>query len=79
MCDICRQFPCPGGCPNAAEPRAVFVCSGCDQDIYEGDNVYHIMGEQFCERCIQNAKEEAEYVPYEDEDRDFDIGHLLFP
>ena len=79
MCDICRQFPCPSGCPNAAEPRTVFVCSGCDQDIYEGDNVFHIMGEQFCETCIQNAKEEAEYVPYEDEDRDFDIGSLLFP
>ena len=36
MCDICRQFVCPGGCPNAPEAVAVFVCSGCDRDIYEG-------------------------------------------
>jgi hypothetical protein len=55
------------------------VCSGCDQDIYEGDYVYHIMGEQFCQRCIDNAREEAEYEPYEDEEMDFDIGKLLFP
>lgn len=39
MCDICRQFPCPPGCPNAPGPIAVFVCSGCDRDIYEGEDV----------------------------------------
>lgn len=79
MCDICRQVPCAARCPNSPEPRAIFVCSGCDQDIYEGDYVYHIMGEQFCQRCIDNAREEAEYEPYEDEEMDFDIGKLLFP
>lgn len=39
--------------------RPVFVCSGCCEDIYEGDDVYHIMGEQFCKKCIEDAREEA--------------------
>ena len=74
MCDICRQCPCPSGCPNAPEPKAVFVCSGCDRDIYEGEDVYHIMGEQFCERCIQNAKEAAIYEYDQDDDEiEFDL------
>jgi predicted metal-binding protein len=72
MCDICRQFVCPGGCPNAPEAHAVFVCSGCDRDIYEGEDVYHIMGEQFCERCIERAKEVAEFV-YDEEDDQMEI------
>lgn len=73
MCDICRQSPCPPGCPNAPEPRAIYVCSGCDQDIYEGEDVYHIMGEQFCESCIRQAKEVAELAYEEDEEEDYDL------
>jgi hypothetical protein len=39
----------------------VYICSGCGQDIYEGEDVWHIMGEQFCERCINEARQEAYY------------------
>jgi hypothetical protein len=49
----------------------VFICSGCGQDIYEGEDVYHILGEQFCERCINESRQEAMYEF--DEDFDFDI------
>lgn len=59
MCEECRQSPCHPRCPNAPDPRAVFVCSGCSQDIYEGDWVFHIMGEQYCEKCIEGFREEA--------------------
>lgn len=38
---------------------AVYVCSGCSGLIYEGDSVWHIMGEQFCQECIDKAREEA--------------------
>ena len=41
------------------EERAVFVCSGCSHDIYEGEFIWHIMGEQFCKRCIAAAREVA--------------------
>ena len=65
MCMECRQTPCHPRCPNASEPKAIFVCSGCSRDIYEGDDYYEIMGEQFCENCIEEAKKVAEsYEPY---------------
>jgi hypothetical protein len=71
MCDICHRVPCHPRCPNAPDPIPVFICSGCGQDIYEGEDVYHILGEQFCERCINESRQEAMYEF--DEDFDFDI------
>jgi len=44
------------------EKRAVFVCSGCGDDIFEGDIYYDVLGEQFCEYCIEGAKDKAVYV-----------------
>ena len=61
MCEECRQSPCHPRCPNAPAPIAVFICSGCSRDIYEGDDYWDIMGEQFCERCIDKARGVAEY------------------
>lgn len=64
MCDFCRRFTCDSRCPNAPEPRPVFVCSGCGKNICEGDDYYDILGEQFCEKCIESVRREAEYDPY---------------
>lgn len=64
MCDICQRYHCPSSCPNAPEPKSVFVCSGCSRKIYEGDYYHDILGEQFCEKCIDDSKREAEYDPY---------------
>lgn len=64
MCDMCLQFPCHPRCPNAPDPPAVYVCSGCDQEIYEGEDYFDILGEQFCENCVRNARRTAEYDPY---------------
>lgn len=63
MCDICFQFPCHPRCPNAPDPPAVFVCSGCGDDIYVGQDYWDILGEQFCEHCIDRARGVAEYDP----------------
>jgi hypothetical protein len=60
MCKICLRSPCHPHCPNAAEPPRVFICSGCGGDILEGDNYWDIMGEQWCEECIHEAKRVAE-------------------
>lgn len=67
MCDICLKTPCDPRCPCADEPESVFVCSGCGQTIYDGDDYWEIFGEQLCEECIQNARCTAEYIPEEPE------------
>lgn len=64
MCDVCGQFPCNSRCPNADDPRAVFVCSGCNHDIYEGEDYWDVLGEQFCQQCMDDAWRVAEYDPY---------------
>lgn len=64
MCDVCRVIPCLPGCPNAPEPRHVYICSGCGESICEGDTFYRVMEETFCEECIESMREEAEYDPY---------------
>ena len=60
MCRECHQIPCHPSCPNAPEPKHVYICSGCGESICEGDDYFDIMGEQFCERCIEDAKSVAE-------------------
>lgn len=64
MCDICRHNPCDPRCPNAPDPPSVFVCSGCGDDIFEGDEYVELMGEQWCMDCINDCKREAVYDPY---------------
>lgn len=63
MCDLCRHYPCDSRCPNAPNPPTVFLCSGCGGEIWEGDDYWDVMGEQFCEECIREAKREAVYDP----------------
>ena len=64
MCEICHKSPCPAQCPNADPPEQVYICSGCGQPIYEGEDYYEILGEQFCDNCILDARKEAQYDPY---------------
>ena len=63
MCDVCRKMPCDPRCPNAPDPPSVFVCSGCGDLIYDGDDYWEIMGEQWCEDCIDDCKKVAVYDP----------------
>jgi hypothetical protein len=42
----------------------VFVCSGCGDNILDGDDYWDIMGEQFCENCVDRARGVAVYDPY---------------
>lgn len=64
MCDVCMQFPHHPRCPNAPEPPAVFICAECGQSIYDGEDCYVVLGEQFHEHCIAGMKTVAEYDPY---------------
>lgn len=62
MCEFCRQEPHDSRCPEAPEPRSVFICSGCGERILEGDFFYRVMQETFCEECMEASREIAEVV-----------------
>lgn len=64
MCEICLHTPCDPRCPNAPDPPAVFVCSGCGENILDGKYYWDILGEQFCESCIDDARRTAEAEDY---------------
>ena len=64
MCEECRQSPCHPRCPNAPDPPAVFICSGCGHEIVDGEDYVELMGEQWCENCIDNARRTAEAVEW---------------
>ena len=40
----------------------VYICSGCGGIIREGERVVHLLGEQFCLKCIEKATSEAVYL-----------------
>ena len=64
MCAECLKFPCDPRCPNAPDPEEipVFVCSGCGRDIMDGEDYWDIMDEQWCEDCIDKARQTARAV-----------------
>lgn len=56
------------GYPSGKEPIAVFVCSGCGEDICEGEAYWECCcGEQFCEACNRLSQKVAELVEPEGE------------
>ena len=63
MCRECPLTRCDFRCPEAPDPPSVFVCSGCGESIYEGEDYWDILGEQWCESCIDKAKGVAVYDP----------------
>lgn len=36
------------------EPNPVLKCDFCGRELFEGDFVYTICGENFCEDCVNN-------------------------
>lgn len=64
MCMECLKSPCDPRCPNAPDQEdiPVFVCSGCGRDIVDGEDYWDIMDEQWCEACIDKARQTARAV-----------------
>ena len=64
MCEICMKSPHDPRCPNAKEPEEipVFVCSGCGTDIMDGEDYWTFLNEQFCEHCVDKARQTARAV-----------------
>lgn len=47
MCEICHQIPCHIRCPNY-NPKPIYKCKMCNEEIYIDDEYYEYDGEQFC-------------------------------
>lgn len=62
MCQYCHYSPHLSGCPDALDPPGVFICSDCGNMIHEGDWFYRVLGETYCEECMESMKEIAEVV-----------------
>ena len=64
MCAECLRTPCDPRCPNAkdSEETPVFICSGCSTEIMDGEDYWEVLGEQFCENCIDKARRIARAV-----------------
>lgn len=60
MCELCRQNPCDPRCPNAPEPAVVCLCCQCGREIYEGEDLYDIGDERWCESCVKGTRRTAE-------------------
>lgn len=60
MCEICRRYICPSGCPNAPEPPLFAECEGCGAEIYVGDEYYEIADHKYCEACVLGGYRTAE-------------------
>lgn len=60
MCEICLQSPCHPRCPNAQDPPVVCLRCQCGNEIYEGDEVYDINDEKWCESCVKECCHIAE-------------------
>ena len=51
MCSICGFHSCPSGCPSC-EPEAVGYCKMCGEEIYAGEKIVEIDGENYHYECL---------------------------
>ena len=55
MCEICRQIPCPAGCPNAPDSPALMKCSCCNEEIRAGEEYAPAPDDSpICMSCIES-------------------------
>lgn len=52
MCAVCMQMPCHPGCPNAPEPKPIYLCRKCGEGIFEGDKYFQDAKSKICEECM---------------------------
>lgn len=58
MCEVCYHDPCAAGCPNAADPEPVHICSECKEGIYEGSRYFPGPQGPICLDCIKEMDPE---------------------
>lgn len=56
MCEICHGVGgCLPGCPNAPEPKKIYTCEYCGDDIVEGDEYYEFDNRYYHEECFHDC------------------------
>jgi hypothetical protein len=56
MCEICHGVDgCLPGCPNAPEPKKIYTCEYCGEDIIEGDEYYEFDNRYYHEECFHDC------------------------
>ena len=56
MTDIDRILEAIFKNPYEKSPRRQHTCAKCGEGIFKGDNFYIIGGNDYCEKCVGNAK-----------------------
>lgn len=59
MCDECLHSPCPPACPNFIK-ECVCLCRECGREIYDGEIIYDLAGEIWCDDCVNECRTEAQ-------------------
>ena len=54
MCCVCMSNPCHPRCPNAPEPKLVYICGRCGYGIFEGDKFFEGPDGYVCEECLED-------------------------
>ena len=54
MCCECMSNPCHPRCPNAPEPKPVYICSKCGYGIFEGDKFLDGSDGYICKECLDD-------------------------
>lgn len=54
MCAMCGSYPCVSRCPNAPEPKPVYVCEKCGYGIFEEDKYYDSPEGYICKECVED-------------------------
>ncbi len=42
------------------EPKPLFACDDCGEDIFLGDDYYEICGGRYCVECVEDRRRTAE-------------------
>jgi len=60
-CPECHQIGSHHSrCPEASSPVAVYECTECGYEIYDGDTYYRVGWKIYCKDCIEYCKHIAE-------------------
>lgn len=54
MCSVCLKTPCDSRCPNAPEPKPIYVCEKCGCGIFPGEKFFDGPEGYICEDCIDD-------------------------
>lgn len=55
MCDICHKTPCDYRCPNAPDPKTIYVCAHCNEPIVVGDRYFSFNDKHYHDDCFGDA------------------------